>query len=175
MGIKAVKSSGNGFTAMPEGIVPAVIIGVRELGIITGQFGPRYTVAVEFADAEGNKASRLYNGNAETKALSLHEKSNLRADIKALFGEVPEEIDDLEKLLVGQQATVFVEQYMKGEYTNAKVTKVAKPAKGQNVEPLAPETTAAPKAAAKATTRKSSSKAKGNDGTGINDQDIPNY
>lgn len=172
MSIKAVKSSGNGFTAMPEGIVPAVIIGVRDLGIITGQFGPRYTVAVEFADAEGNKASRLYNGNAETKALSLHEKSNLRADLKALFGEVPEEIDDLEKLLVGQQATVFVEQYRKGDYTNAKVTKVAKPAKGQNVVPPAPEGTAAPKAA-KVAPKKSARKAAGNDGTGISDQDIP--
>lgn len=176
MAISARKSTGTGFTPIPEGIVAAVIIGVRDLGIVTGQYGPRYTVAVEFADAEGNKASRLYNGNPETKALSLHEKSNLRADLKALFGEVPDEIDDLEKLLVGQQATVFVEQYQKGDYTNAKVTKVAKPAKGQNVIPPAPETTAAPKAAK--ATRKSTPTSRVNaapagDGTGIQDEDIP--
>ena len=155
MAITARKTSGTGpINPMPEGIIPAVIVGVRELGVITGQFGSRYTVAVEFADAEGNKASRLYNGNAETKELSLHEKSNLRADLKALFGEVPDEIGDLEKLLLGKQATVFVEQYTKGEYTNAKVTKVAKPAKGQNIAP------------------KGSKKA---DRTEINDSDIPNF
>lgn len=171
MAISARKSTGTGFSAMPEGIVPAVIVAVRELGIITGQFGPRYTVAVEFSDAEGNKASRLYNGNAETKALSLHEKSNLRADLKALFGEVPEQIDDLEAMLVGKQATVFVEQYQKGDYTNAKVTKVAKPAKGQQVVPPAPETAAAPKAA-KVAPKKAAKAAKG-DGTGISDEDIP--
>lgn len=177
MAISARKTSGTGpINPMPEGIVPAVIVDVRELGIITGQFGPRYTVAVEFADAEGNKASRLYNGNAETKELSLHEKSNLYGDLKTLLGEVPEEIGDIEALLVGKQATVFVEQYQKGEYTNAKVTKVAKPGNGQNVIPPAPETTAAP-AAKKAAPKKGAAKAApkaaaAGDGTGITDADI---
>lgn len=178
--IKARKTSGTGpINPMPEGIVQAVIVDVRDLGIVTGQFGPRYTVAVEFADAEGNKASRLYNGNPETKELSLHEKSNLYGDLKALLGEVPEEIGDIAALLVGKQATVFVEQYQKGEYTNAKVTKVAKPGKGQNVIPPAPETTAAP--AKKAAPEKRGATTVANvqppanvgDGTGITDADIP--
>lgn len=164
------KKSGGNFTPMGEGLHQAVVAEVKDLGIISGQFGEQHKFVARFVNAEGEEASRFYTP-------SIHEKSSLYKDWNPIVG-LGEEFDIYS--LEGQQVQVFVTAGEKDGRPTAKVEKVLKPAKGQNVvakknaAPAAAPAKKAPVAAkaalkAKATTKQAEEAAEGE----ITDDDIP--
>lgn len=129
------KQSGN-FKLMEEGLHAAVISQVKDLGIQKTAFGDKHTVVARFVNAEGEEASRFYTP-------SLNEKATLAKDLIVLDGAIPAKFDI--ESLVGRQVQVLVTTKTKPDgTTSAKVEKVLKPKKGQNV-PL-PKGVVVPKA-----------------------------
>lgn len=110
------KSSGN-FTPMQEGLHLATVTEVKDLGEITNAFGTKRCIVARFVAEDGSEASRFYTP-------SLHEKSTLFKDLKAIFGEVPKSFD-IEKL-VGTKAQILVTNFEKDGKTKAKIEKVLK-------------------------------------------------
>lgn len=160
------KKSGGNFTPMSEGLHPAVVAEVKDLGIISGQFGDQHKFVVRFVNAEGLEASRFYTP-------SIHEKSTLYKDWNGILG-IGEEFDIYS--LEGQQCQVLVTEGEKDGKATAKVEKVLKPTKGQNVS--APKKAASVAAAPAAASTKAAPKGKATPkaavpADAITDDDIP--
>lgn len=135
MAILVEKKSGN-FKTMEEGLHAAVISKVIDLREQDGPYGKKRTVVARFTNAEGEEASRFYTP-------SLHEKATLAKDLIALDGAIPASFD-IEQL-VGRQVQVLVTTKTKPDGNiSAKVEKLLKPKKNQNV-PM-PKGAVAPKA-----------------------------
>lgn len=156
------------FTPMTEGVVEAVAAEVTDLGVLPTAYGPKQTVAVRFVDAEGNEASKLYTP-------SLSEKANLFKDLTALNIEFDQNYD-MEQM-VGLQVRLVISEYTnKKGHPAAKIEKVMKPSKGQNV--AIPEKYRAPKKAAAAQPKKAAKATKAQAAAveaalDITDDDIP--
>jgi hypothetical protein len=140
MAIVVNRSSGSKFKSMGEGLHQGVITDVKDLGEVVTSFGAKHTVVARIKNAAGEEASRFYTP-------SLHEKSTLSKDLNAIYGSVPPSFDI--ESLVGQQVQVFVSETKKADGSiGAKVEKLLKPAKGQNVVPATGDAPKPPKAAA---------------------------
>lgn len=161
MAIIATKPQGGNFTKMAEGMNPAVIFQVEDLGlqpvnpaIVAKNRAQRqkeggdpnsvattvHKVRINWNNEAGEQVSRSYK-------LSLHEKSNLYKDVKAILGAEPGDAFDLEGLVgVQNQLLINHETSRANGKTYANIAAITKPAKGQNVKPLVAKarTTATP-------------------------------
>ena len=164
MPIVVTKSSGFKKNPMPEGLWPAVISEVKDLGVITTQYGDKHYVVARVTDAAGKEASRFWTP-------SLHEKSTLHKDYKAIKGVPPPDKLDIESL-VGTQVQVLISEITRDGEVDARIEKLMKPAPGQNVAiTKRPDKNGFDSGARSRTSAKPSAGAP--DSTEITDEDIP--
>ncbi len=114
-----------------EGVVTGVLADVADLGIISGFYGDkpkiRLSWVIDQKDSDGN-----FFVVSKTYTASLHEKSNLYADVKDIMGKVPPVPYNVE-LLIGHVNTLVLkkETATKGphagkDFTNIKAFLAAK-------------------------------------------------
>ena len=100
------------FEIAPAGLYPAIVSGIKDLGVLSGDFGEHHKIRVFFQlDDRGPSGRRFSVHNIYT--LSLHPKSKLTEMVIVLLGR---ELTDKEKLegldlesLIGKccQAQIF--------------------------------------------------------------------
>lgn len=171
------KNAGGNFVPMTEGLHPAVVGEVKDLGVIEGVYGAQHKFVFRYVNAAGAEASRFYSP-------SIDQKANLFKDYNSFVDMTGEDFNIYS--LLGQQVQVFVTQSTNGQgLPKAKVEKVLKPAPGQKVPMPAGKTATAaspatgakkPAASVKATSAKTKKAAEDQAalaGTEITDDDIP--
>jgi hypothetical protein len=133
--LSASGSTGN-FTPAPDGLHQAVLVDVVDLGEKPTEWGPKHKLRLVW-ELDPSTAGTLENGQRFTVSkqytASIHEKGNLRKDLKGWFGRDlnAEEMKkfDLERL-IGRPCSLFVEQAENHEgkvFANVKI--VSKPGK----------------------------------------------
>jgi hypothetical protein len=113
--ILSTGSSGN-FTPAPDGLHQAVLVDVVDLGEKPTEWGPKHKIRLVW-ELDPSTAGTLEGGRRFTVSkqytASIHEKGNLRKDLKGWFGRDLNADEtkkfDLERLL-GRPCTVFVQQ-----------------------------------------------------------------
>lgn len=130
-----VKRPGAKTIPLNAGISAVVVTDVIDQGVQPNRFQPdrpRHQVLVRFSAADGKSAARFYSP-------SLHDKSNLTKDLKAVNnGVVPKEFAALRlpfpQGLMGMQAQVLATRGVNAKgYDEATITAVLPPSAGQNV------------------------------------------
>ena len=107
MGI-VVSVNSKEYPVASEGVATIVLADVEDLGVVDGQYGPKQQVRLSWVidekDPEGN-----YFVIRKTYNASMHEKSNLFADVKDILGATPPVPYDIENL-IGRVNTGVIKQ-----------------------------------------------------------------
>jgi len=115
-----------------EGVALGVLADVADLGLIDGPYGAkpkyRFSWVIDQKDSEGN-----YFVVSKTYTASLHEKSNMYADVKDILGAPPSVPYDVELLigkvnmLVLKKETATTGKYAGKDFVNIKAFLSARP------------------------------------------------
>jgi hypothetical protein len=132
MPIMAESKSNKQFELPSEGVQPAVLAEVRDLGLVDVVYNgvsskkPKVLFRYQLAELDGEgQPKRVYSRFTK----SLHEKAALRKHIQQMFGKpVPASLD-LEKL-VGSQVQLVITHNEVGDKKYANIQAVLKPAAG---------------------------------------------
>lgn len=151
MPIIATKPQGGDFTKMAEGMNPAVIFKVEDLGLqpvspnilqmnraqaVKEGKDPNsvatsvHKVRINWNNEAGEQVSKSYK-------LSLHEKAKLYKDVRAIIAGEPGDSFDIEGLTGVQNQLLIVHEKSQNGKVYANIAAITKPLASQKVTPLA--------------------------------------
>ena len=130
-----VKESKKDFEVPEEGLYSGAGCDVRDLGMVTTQFGESHKVLISIQIDQKDSRGRFFVV-AKRYTLSLHAKANLRRDLETWRGARfrPEELEngfDLEKLIDAPCQVQIAHNVKDDGATYANIQAIIPPAKGQ--------------------------------------------
>jgi len=127
MAIEVSINSGKDYENLSEGVHPAVLADIIDLGVVDTQFGPKPKVRFRWLTSEVDSEGRTKSA-FQTFTKSLHEKATLAKYVKSILGAAPTGAKfDLESLLGVQRRLVVEHSEGKNGETYSNVTAILKP------------------------------------------------
>jgi hypothetical protein len=131
MSIVINKKDGKKFEVPEDGLYPAVLADIVDLGEVETQWGKKHRIRFIYILEATDKGGRQFRVFHQLNA-SLHEKSTMYKVVRRLLGKDPGKSIDLDVLL-GKQCQLDVQQSESEGSVYANVISVLANQKGQNV------------------------------------------
>lgn len=133
MSITVSIDSGKDFEVLPEGVYPAVLADIVDLGVVDTAFGPKEKVRFVWLTSEVDSEGRTFRA-FQTFTKSLHEKATMTKTVKQLVKVPTTGSFDLESLLGSQARLVIQHGEGKEGKIYANVSSLLKPVAGAKVD-----------------------------------------